>query len=133
MMQFISLWIGGMIGGLLRYALSLWIPTPFDFPLGILVINLSGSFILGAFYQLAEVIEIKSWFRLGFATGVIGAYTTFSTFDLGVEQLALHHLVKSLSYAVVSLIGGPMFSYIGEKMMDFVSGKCKQTIKELVQ
>ncbi len=59
-----------------------------DFPLATLLINLSGAFILGFFSTLtAERIPIDPLWRLMIATGFVGAYTTFSTFEYETERL----------------------------------------------
>ena len=79
-MTYLALIIGSLLGGILRYALRMAIPTPDSFPLGILIINLSGSLILGVFYGVSDTRRIKLWLRVGFGTGVIGTFTTFSTF-----------------------------------------------------
>jgi CrcB protein len=58
------------------------------FPYGTLVINVTGSFILGFFLTLiTERIVVHPYWRLFFAIGFLGAYTTFSTFTF--ESLAL--------------------------------------------
>lgn len=114
-----ALVIGSCIGGILRYILSVAIPTPDSFPLGILIINLVGSFVLGMFYAVADVRGIPSWLRIGFGTGVIGTFTTFSTFVVGTAQLASSMLYLSGIYAVISILGGPFMAYFGDVLVTY--------------
>jgi protein CrcB len=73
---------GGAAAAVARYAMTLFVATFWksDFPLATLVINVSGSFILGFFSTFAaERAPIDPLWRLLIATGFVGAYTTFST------------------------------------------------------
>jgi CrcB protein len=82
--------IGGFLGANARYLVGGWIAERYGsaFPYGTLVINASGSFILGFFMVLISerVLGHPNW-QLFFAIGFLGAYTTFSTFSF--ESLAL--------------------------------------------
>ena len=116
-MTYLALIIGSLLGGILRYVLSMTIPTPDSFPLGILIINLSGSLILGVFYGVSDTRRIKPWLRVGFGTGVIGTFTTFSTFCMGTDQLASSALYLSGAYVAISIIGGPLLAYLGNQVV----------------
>ena len=118
-MTYVALVIGSLIGGTLRYILSITIPTPDSFPLGILIINLIGSFVLGMFYAVSDVRVVPSWLRAGFGTGVIGTFTTFSTFVMGTDQLASSMLYLSGIYAVISILGGLLMAYFGDILVEY--------------
>ena len=74
----------GAIGALARWGLGTWFGQRFPtFPWGTLVINVSGSFVLGVlFVVLVERAVGSSALRLALMTGLLGAHTTFSTFSL---------------------------------------------------
>jgi CrcB protein len=81
---------GAIAGALSRYYLTLgftqWFGTAF--PYGTFAINLSGAFIMGFFTSLAMDRSIISpELRLIVAVGFLGAYTTFSTYELDAEKM----------------------------------------------
>lgn len=102
----ISLALGGSVGAVARYAISLGLPTETGrFPWGTFLINLSGSFVLG--FLLITLIEQFPMGRLArpvFGTGVIGAYTTFSTFMVEAVQL----IRAGRSEIAVAYLGGSL-------------------------
>lgn len=79
--------LGGALGALARYGLTLWIQgrmlagTWAGFPLGTLVINVLGSFLLAFALTLSARGLLSPQLRLAFGTGFVGAFTTFSTFE----------------------------------------------------
>lgn len=84
MIKIILLLTGGAIGTLARYSLSglaqkLIVGT---FPLGTLVVNMVGSFIIGFLWGLWEDSQIQSNTRTFIFVGVLGGFTTFSSFML---------------------------------------------------
>jgi CrcB protein len=109
--------IGGFLGANARYLVGSWIAARYgvSFPYGTLVINVSGSFILGFLLVLiSERILVHPNWRLFFATGFLGAYTTFSAFSaesLALIQerayhLALANMVGSVILGVTAALGG---------------------------
>lgn len=106
--------IGGVIGTLLRYTVSLTFMTNSGFPLATLLVNLSGCFIL-SFILTFSSLKWKSQplFITAFNVGVIGSFTTFSTFVVEVAQLLPSHLGLTLLYASGSLVGGIICAFIG--------------------
>lgn len=89
-MTYVLIGFGGFLGANARYALSVWAAGRFGtaFPYGTLIINISGSFLMGIVLTLiASRFPDAANARLLMATGFLGAYTTFSTF--AYETLAL--------------------------------------------
>ena len=84
MIKIILLLTGGAIGTLARYSLSGLAQklTAGTFPLGTLVVNLVGSFIIGLIWGLWEDSQIQSNTRTFIFVGVLGGFTTFSSFML---------------------------------------------------
>ena len=80
---------GAGLGGLARYASATWIMTRYAgrFPLGTLLINVSGSFLIGVLMALftGRLAPHHNW-RLFLVVGVLGGYTTFSTFEYETFQ-----------------------------------------------
>ena len=108
---------GGAAGAVARYLVDVAVLERFGgaFPLGILVVNLSGAFVLGV---LAAVIVdrglLSAELRAPLLVGFLGAYTTFSTLMLdswrliedGLPALGLVNLVGSVVLGVVAVVGG---------------------------
>jgi len=112
--------LGGVIGSLFRYFLAALTGNlfPLHFPFGTLIINISGAFILGWFtarYVLRQ--KLHPYFLTAFTSGVVGSYTTFSTFCTDTVKLIDNgELGLSLFYVLTSLVGGLVFVRMGLKL-----------------
>jgi len=109
--------VGGAAGAVTRYLVDNAVLDRFSgaFPLGILVVNLSGAFVLGL---LAAWIVDRGWLpadlRAPLIVGFLGAYTTFSTLMLdswrlaedGLPGLAIANLVGSMVLGVLAVGAG---------------------------
>jgi len=109
--------IGGGLGSIFRYAISLFIGrnVPIVFPLGTFLVNCSGCFLIGLFYSFASKY---SWFneewRLFFITGICGGFTTFSTFSYdGVYLLKTGSYLSFIIYVFGSLALGLLATIAG--------------------
>lgn len=97
------------VGGLLRYLLSISLSE-----WGILVANLVGCFILSFLtYYVIERDLLAGWLNLGLGTGLIGAFTTFSSFATSVVNLSRNSLLIGGGYFLVSLLGGFFAALLG--------------------
>ena len=86
------LWIGagGALGSVARYLLDGWVQrlVPGSFPAGILVVNVLGSFLIGLVMTLFEARgTLDSTLRLALAAGVLGGFTTYSSFNYQTLEL----------------------------------------------
>ncbi|HZR82797.1 MAG TPA: fluoride efflux transporter CrcB [Candidatus Binatia bacterium] len=116
MIEILSIGIGGFLGANARYLLSLWCAERFgpSFPYGTLIINVSGSFVLGVIVGAADVRSVSPLFRLATGVGFLGAYTTFSTFtvetirmiEAGSFFLALVNVVGSVAIGLAAALLG---------------------------
>jgi fluoride exporter len=115
--QLLLVGLGGFAGAVLRWFVDGWVSerNPSAFPVGTLVVNLTGSFLLGILF--AWVIErnvLPADIRAPVMIGFIGAYTTFSTFMLeswrlvedGAWALATANLVGSVMLGLVAVVAG---------------------------
>jgi len=84
-----GLLIAGALGAALRAGVDMVIQRRMgsDFPLGILVVNLSGSLVLGVLVGSAAHNGLSPFWLTIAGTGLLGAYTTFSTFTFDVVSL----------------------------------------------
>lgn len=86
LIQFIMVGLGGALGSMLRYLISL-IPVNNTFPFLTLITNLLGVLLIGFIVGLSDNLFISKKFLLFLKTGVCGGFTTFSTFSLEAVQL----------------------------------------------
>ena len=89
-MSIISIAIGGAAGSLCRYGMSngIYLLLGRSFPYGTLAVNILGSFIMGIVYILMiERASISEELRAGITIGLLGAFTTFSTFSIETINL----------------------------------------------
>ncbi|BBX23810.1 putative fluoride ion transporter CrcB 1 [Mycolicibacter terrae] len=97
--------LGGAVGACARYGIGLAWPTPSGgFPWATLVVNVSGCALMGALMvAITEVWVGHRLLRPLLGTGVLGGYTTFSTFAGDVDTLAAAgHLGRALLYLLTT-------------------------------
>lgn len=89
-MPYILIAVGGACGAAARFALDSWVSARAsgDFPWGTLLVNVSGTFMLGLLFSLAvERGVLSAEIRLPLLVGFLGSYTTFSTWMLETLRL----------------------------------------------
>jgi CrcB protein len=110
MWTYVAIAIGGTLGCWARYAQSNLVQAVFGrgFPVATLSINVIGSFLMGfLFIVTLERLMIPPSVRVGVLTGVLGGYTTFSTFEMEALLLAENgEFVKAALYVVLSVVIG---------------------------
>lgn len=109
MMGVVFVGMGGAIGSILRYAISL-IPCRSTFPLLTLITNILGAILIGYITGLAIEKNLSQNTILFLKTGLCGGFTTFSTFSLEAHSLLQNgHYGYAIVYILLSLAG----SFIG--------------------
>ena len=101
--------LAGAVGALLRYEVELAVRRRIgpDFPYGTLLINVSGSFMLGALAGLAAHRGVPTTLVTVVGTGLLGSYTTFSTFSFDTVGLVEHGRLRAAALNVgASLVLG---------------------------
>ena len=117
----IAVAIGGAFGAVGRLLINNGISHFFGhgFPLGTIVINILGSFCLGGLLQLFSYTYVVSpEIRAFFGIGILGAFTTFSTFSLDFVTLwerdeillAWLYFLVSVSFVIVGFLAGTMIT-----------------------
>ncbi|MCK2022947.1 CrcB family protein [Microbacterium sp. kSW2-24] len=94
---------GGTIGTAARLALMLLIPDHGGFPFAILIANIVGAFLIGV---VAARLPASRDLRVFLATGILGGFTTYSTFMTGALALWADAPLVGAAYAVGSLVFG---------------------------
>src|SRR5947207_10576602 len=81
MTRFLLICLGGAVGTGARYLTALWASSAFGpaFPAGTLIVNVLGSFLLGFLMGVSPLFSANA--RLMLTTGVMGGFTTYSTFN----------------------------------------------------
>ncbi len=110
MLKTLFVFIGGGIGSVLRYLMSGWVYSLWgsNFPYGTLSVNIVGSFIIGFFLTLAEdKFLVTPDIRVFVAIGIVGGFTTFSTFSFETFKLLKNgsFLIGGLNIVVSITIG----------------------------
>lgn len=114
---------GGAIGTLLRYAISGLIYKFADrtFPWGTLGVNLAGSIIIGILWAFFERFTINSNIRSFALVGILGGFTTFSTFTLETFNMFRDNEIKlALVNILLSNIIGVFFVFLGYNIFKYI-------------
>lgn len=115
---------GAVLGANARYWLGAWAAERWGaaFPYGTLLINVSGSLLIGWFMAFAagRTLVDPRW-RLLFVTGFLGAYTTFSTYSyeslsLFTRGQLLPGLANALGSAVLGILAAALGAWFGSVM-----------------
>ena len=108
--------VGGAIGSVARYFVGQLMGPRADntIPWHTFVVNATGAFAIGLVLVLAARHGWPGWWRPLIAVGILGGYTTFSTFSLEIVALALHgSQAYTLAYGLGSLAAGVLGAYAG--------------------
>ena len=109
--------VGAAAGGLARYAISSWVNTRYTgaFPMGTFLVNLTGSLLIGALMAILTArYPQHATLRLFLIVGVLGGYTTFSSFALeNFAAIRSGEVAVALLNSVASVVLGTLAVWLG--------------------
>lgn len=115
--------LGGFLGTVARYLLSQFIQKYFNtiFPLGTLIINIIGCFIIGFLFGMFERGNLISPdLRLFLTVGFCGGFTTFSTFSNdSVNLINDGEILYLMLYTGISIFVGISFTFLGKILAEY--------------
>ena len=122
-MNFVFVGLGGALGAIGRYAISM-IPIKTEFPFLTLITNILGAVLIGFISGMVSAKQDVSQNTVLFwKTGVCGGFTTFSTFSLEAYELfEKGSTILGLVYAVVSVVSCIFGIVCGKKVAEFFGG-----------
>ncbi len=117
--------LGGALGAMARYGLNVFLQRDYVFPWGTLSANLLGCLAMGV---IAQLVAQSAWFnsagiipdqyRLLFAVGFCGSFTTLSAFVFEVNaMIQRNEILGTFAYLMATLIGGFACFYLGVMVM----------------
>ncbi|MDE1147563.1 MAG: fluoride efflux transporter CrcB [Azospirillaceae bacterium] len=124
MNQIVAVAVGGALGSVMRYLSQVWLARWLGngFPWGTLFVNVAGSLVMGILVEAAA----KAWspspeFRTFLTVGVLGGFTTFSSFSLDVGTLVERgDFAPALVYFAATLVVGVGSLFLGMALVRVV-------------
>lgn len=103
--------VGGALGSLGRVGVDLALPAPGGWPVATLLVNVSGALLLGLLLARTQDARL----RAALGTGVLGAWTTFSTFAVELDGLLGSAPAVAFGYAATSVLAGLVAVRLGRR------------------
>ena len=108
--------LGSFIGGISRYLVTLFVQNKFlsSFPYGTLAVNIIGCFLIGVIYGFSDRGSMNPEWRIFLATGIMGGFTTFSSFSNETVSMlrdaqygfAMLYVSSSVVIGLLATLGG---------------------------
>lgn len=114
MNSYFAVAIGGAVGATLRFVVSEWAGTP----QATLIVNAVGSLLLGICMAALANEMISKEMTLLLGTGILGAFTTMSTFSMETVEMWGDDRTKAAGYVLITMILCPLLAYAGWKAIE---------------
>ncbi|MFD1039678.1 fluoride efflux transporter CrcB [Virgibacillus byunsanensis] len=114
---YMAIGIGGMFGAVGRYSVSILFESVNGFPYATLTVNLIGCFLLSLLLHheaIKKRLSPEVFAALG--TGMLGAFTTFSTFAVETIEMGATQIGLAIFYVIISVFGGLLCCFAGYKL-----------------
>src|SRR5215467_4966529 len=121
--------VGGALGALARFGVATAMPArPDGFLWATFVINVTGCLLIGVLMVLVtEAFRIHRLVRPFLGVGVLGGYTTFSTYAVDIQRLIDHHVpVTALAYLAGTLVAALSAVYAGTALTRLAVGRLRR-------
>ncbi len=115
--------LGAVVGALLRWQLGAALnPTFSTIPIGTLLVNVVGCFLIGILMEVTRHHSfVSEGLRLMLITGFLGSFTTFSTFSAEtVNMLMTHQYLWSFFNVIVQVVGSLLATILGIYVIKFI-------------
>ncbi|MEO7833785.1 MAG: fluoride efflux transporter CrcB [Ginsengibacter sp.] len=115
--------LGSFIGGISRYLVTVFIQNKFlsTFPFGTLAVNIIGCFLIGIIYGFSDKGSLNPDWRIFLATGIMGGFTTFSSFSNETVSMLRDALYwPAFSYIALSVIIGLAATFGGISLVKYL-------------
>jgi len=116
MVKILFILVGGALGTLARYGVSGWAHQKVNniFPIGTLTVNLIGSLLIGLLWGMAENTTMSPNVRTFLFVGILGGFTTFSTYSLETLNLLRDGEVKmAMINLLLNNVLGVLLAFVG--------------------
>ena len=116
---FVAVAAGGVLGALARWGAGPALPhAPGTFPVGTFLVNVLGCLLMGVLLvTITEVRQAHPLVRPFLATGVLGGFTTFSTYTVDTQELLQSgHLATAVAYLVGTLVAALAATWLGIRL-----------------
>lgn len=117
-LNILSVGIGGFIGSILRYIITIGVGKMFNsFPLGTLIVNITGGFLIGIILEFNDSYPMSNTLKVFLTTGIMGGLTTFSTFSFETISLFSDEKYALGSLNIISNVALSLFGVILGKLL----------------
>ena len=117
----LAIGVGGFLGAIAR-AYSVHMTNkiiPLEFPLGVLIVNIVGSFIIGILFAIFAHYTVADTTKAFLTTGFLGALTTYSTFAIESFFLLQTSLFLGITNMLLNVLGTVLAAASGYKLLYF--------------